>query len=108
VDVFAPGEDILSTIPGNKYERDSGTSMASPVVAGLAALIMSYYPQLSAADVKAIILASATRYTSQQVAKPGAKPGDALVPFGTLSATGGIVNAYAALQMAAQVAATRH
>jgi subtilisin family serine protease len=105
VDVFAPGEDIKSTIPGNKYQRDSGTSMASPVVTGLAALIMSYYPNLTAADVKRIILASATRYTAQMVAKPGAKDGDPLVPFGSLSATGGIVNAYSALQMAAKESA---
>ncbi len=107
VDVFAPGEDILSTIPGNKYERDSGTSMASPVVAGLAALIMSYYPSLSAADVKRIILQSATRYPAQMVARPGAKDGDPLVPFGSLSVTGGIVNAYAALQLAASAAAAK-
>ena len=52
VDVFAPGVDILSTVPGNQYERDSGTSMAAPVVSGLAALIMGYYPNLTAADVK--------------------------------------------------------
>lgn len=102
VDVFAPGEAIKSTIPGNKFERDDGTSMASPVVAGLAALIMSYYPKLSAADVKRIILASASRYPAQMVARPGAKEGDPLVPFGTLSVTGGIVNAYAALQLAAK------
>lgn len=107
VDVFAPGEDILSTIPGNKYERDSGTSMASPVVAGLAALIMSYYPNLSAADVKRIILQSATRYPAQMVARPGAKDGDPLVPFGSLSVTGGIVNAYAALKLAASEAAAK-
>ncbi len=107
VDVFAPGEDILSTIPHNKYERDSGTSMASPVVTGLAALIMSYYPNLTAADVKGIILKSATSYSAQRVAKPGAGPGDPLVPFGSLSVTGGIVNAYAALQMAARMSATK-
>jgi subtilisin family serine protease len=100
VDVFAPGEDILSTIPGNKYERDSGTSMAAPMVTGLAALMLSYYPDLTAADVKRIILQSASRYPSQMVTKPGAGADAALVPFGTLSATGGIVNAYAALRMA--------
>jgi subtilisin family serine protease len=107
VDVFAPGEDILSTIPHDKYERDSGTSMASPVVTGLVALIMSYYPNLSVADVKGIILQSATSYATQRVAKPGAKPGDPLVPFGSLSVTGGIVNAYAALQLAAKQSAAK-
>ena len=100
VDVFAPGEDILSTIPGNKYQRDSGTSMAAPMVTGLAALMLSYYPNLSAADVKRIILQSASRYPSQMVTKPGTGADATLVPFGTLSATGGIVNAYAALRMA--------
>ncbi|HEY5219585.1 MAG TPA: S8 family serine peptidase [Gemmatimonadaceae bacterium] len=107
VDVFAPGEDILSTIPGNKYERDSGTSMASPVVTGLAALIMSYYPNLTAADVKRIIMQSSTSYAAQMVAKPGSEPGAPLVPFGSLSVTGGIVNAYAALKMAAAQSASR-
>src|SRR5688572_12538513 len=61
VDVFAPGVDIYSTLPGGGYKKNSGTSMASPVVAGLAALIMSYYPTLTAADVKRVILESATR-----------------------------------------------
>ncbi len=107
VDVFAPGVDILSTIPGNKFERDQGTSMASPVVAGLAALIMSYYPNLTATEVRDVILQSATRYATQRVAKPGAKEGDPLVPFGSLSVTGGIVNADAALQMAAKVSAAK-
>ncbi len=107
VDVFAPGVDILSTIPGNKFERDQGTSMASPVVAGLAALIMSYYPKLTATDVRRIIIGSATRYSKQMVARPGSKEGDPLVPFGSLSETGGIVNAYAALRMAAQMSAAK-
>lgn len=97
VDVFAPGVAILSTVPGNKYERADGTSMAAPVVTGLAALIWDYYPRLSAARVKQIILASAMRYPTQMVIKPGTK--DEMVPFGTLSATGGIVNAYAAFRL---------
>jgi subtilisin family serine protease len=99
VDVFAPGVDILSTVPGNQYEKDSGTSMAAPVVTGLAALILSYYPDLTAADLKRIILASATRYTNQMVVRPGAANGERAA-FGTLSSTGGVVNAYTALQMA--------
>jgi subtilisin family serine protease len=101
VDVFAPGVDILSTVPGGGYEQESGTSMAAPVVSGLAALIMAYYPDLSAADVKRIILESATKRGQQMVIKPGTD--GEKVPFGSLSATGGIVNAYAALQMAEQM-----
>ncbi len=102
VDVFAPGMDILSTVPGNRYERDSGTSMAAPVVTGLAALLLDYYPNLSAADLKRIILASATRYADREVVRPGSQ--GTHVPFGTLSSTGGIVNAYAALKMAESAA----
>jgi subtilisin family serine protease len=100
VDVFAPGVDILSTIPGG-YERDSGTSMATPVVSGLAALIMSYFPNLTAADVKRIILASATRHDQTVI-----RPGGGTAPFSSLSVTGGIVNAYDAIKMAQQ-ASTR-
>jgi len=101
VDVFAPGVDILSTVPGG-YERDSGTSMAAPVVTGLAALLMDYFPNLTAADVKRIILASAVRHTGAVQ-----KPGGGSVPFGDLSATGGIVNAYAAVKMAMEQAGVR-
>lgn len=100
VDVFAPGEDILSTVPGNQYQRLSGTSMAAPVVSGLAALIMDYYPSLTAGDVKKIIMASVTKLGDQQVQQPG---DGGKVPFGTLSVTGGIVNAYNAIQMAEQI-----
>ncbi len=101
VDLFAPGVDILSSVPGDKYERDSGTSMAAPVVTGVAALVMAYYPELSAFDVKRILLSSATRHPDQMVKKPGSRSDK--VPFGTLSVTGGIVNAYGALKMAAGV-----
>lgn len=97
VDVFAPGVDILSAAPGSKYERQSGTSMAAPVVSGIAAVLMSYYPQLTAADVKRIIVQSAARFGSQKVARPG---DGSMVSFGSLSSTGGIVNLYNAVKMA--------
>ena len=58
VDIFAPGVDIYSSMPSNKYKSQSGTSMASPVVAGIASLIFSYFPKLSAKKVKEIILES--------------------------------------------------
>jgi subtilisin family serine protease len=103
VDVFAPGDNILSTAPGNGYEAASGTSFAAPVVSGIAALIMAYSPELSAADVRKAILDSATRLPDTMVAKPG---GDGeMVRFGELSATGGVVNAHAALKLAAELAA---
>ena len=98
VDVFAPGVDILSTDVGGGTVRESGTSMAAPVVSGLAALIMSYYPKLTAADVKRIIMASAVPYRDVMVVQPGSD--DRTVPFGSLSSTGGVVNAYTAIRMA--------
>jgi len=107
VDVFAPGEDVLSTMPGGEYKREDGTSMAAPVVSGLAALIMAYYPQLTAADVKQVILQSTTSHADQMVMLPGSGPAGQKVPFGTLSRTGGIVNAFAALRMAEQLAAKK-
>jgi subtilisin family serine protease len=105
VDVFAPGVDIYSTVPGNRYEENSGTSMAAPVVTGLAALIMAYYPELDATEVRRAILDSATKYTDLQVRGPGenARP----MRFGDLSATGGVVNAYSALQAAERMAAAK-
>ena len=103
VDVFAPGVDILSTVPGNDYARESGTSMAAPVVSGLAALLMDYYPNLTAGDIKRIIMTSVSRHSDQQVVRPGAEPGQSKVPFGALSVSGGIVNAYNAIKMAEEV-----
>lgn len=99
VDVFAPGVSILSTVNDQTYARIDGTSMAAPVVSGVAATLLSYFPELTAVQVKEIILASATRYADQQVQVPG---GDERVPFGQLSDTGGIVNLYNAVQMAQQ------
>src|SRR5690606_11874042 len=98
VDVFAPGVDILSTIPDGEYEANSGTSMAAPVVSGVAALIMSHYPDLTAAEVRQIILDSATRRPDLEVTVPGGESGT--IRFEDLSVTGGVVNAYEALRLA--------
>jgi subtilisin family serine protease len=100
VDVFAPGVDINSTVPGSKYEKLSGTSMAAPVVAGLAALIRSYYPKLTAVQVKDIILKSVVKVNQSVQIKT--ETDTKTVPFSELSVTGGIVNAYDALKLAAE------
>jgi subtilisin family serine protease len=105
VDVFAPGDDIYAPIPGGKFKKESGTSMASPVVAGLSALLMSYYPTLTASDVKRIVLESVTKLPDQVVIRPG--EGNVKVKFGELSTTGGIVNAYNAIKMAEQLTVVR-
>ena len=97
VDVFAPGVDIFSSVPDNTYKKESGTSMAAPMVTGLAALIWSYYPNLKASDIKKIIMESATKYTDEIVSLPGQESKSG---FGKLSKTGGVINAYNALKMA--------
>ncbi len=96
VDVFAPGKDIYSTVPGSKYENNSGTSMASPVVAGVAAVLKSYFPRLTYADIKRIIMQSATPYQTK-VRRPESTD---TVAFASLSKSGGIVNLYEAVKLA--------
>lgn len=105
VDVFAPGALIYSSVPQSEYQNSQGTSMAAPVVTGLAALVMAYYPELSPAEVKAVILDSATRYPGE-VLRPGAEEGER-IGFPELSTSGGIVNAYAALRLAEERAAAK-
>jgi subtilisin family serine protease len=99
VDVFAPGVQIYSSTPGSHYEYFSGTSMASPVVAGLAALIREYYPKLTALQVKDIILKSVVKVDHPVFVKDGSGKKE-LVPFSAICVSGGVVNVYNALQLA--------
>lgn len=100
VDVFAPGVNINSTVPDNGYKLENGTSMAAPVVAGLAALIRSYFPKLTAVQVKEIILKSVTKVNQPVKYLKGADV--VSVPFSDLCVTGGIVNAYEAIKLASK------
>ena len=97
VDLFAPGVQIYSTVPNNDYEDLQGTSMACPATAGVAALIMSYYPDLTADQVKNILKESTRKFDGLKVTKPGSAEE---VPFAQLSSTGGLVNAYEAVLLA--------
>ena len=100
VDVFAPGVKIYATVPGgNTYADLQGTSMASPVVAGTAAFLLSYYPNLTAQQVKYIIENSATTSIGE-VTNPGS---GATVAFAQLSKTGGLLNAAEAVRLAEQI-----
>lgn len=100
VDVFSPGVKIYSTLPGSSYGNQQGTSMASPVTAGLAALILSYYPELTAIQVKDIIQKSVTPVADLKVFKPSKEGEEELLSFSGLSRSGGIINAAEALKMA--------
>ena len=101
VDVFAPGDDIYSTMPENEYEFQGGTSMAAPMVSGLATLIRSHYPQLSAVQVKNIIMESGIKPKLNVIV---AGDPENVLPFEQLSKSGKMVNAYNALIMAEKVA----
>lgn len=99
VDVFAPGVKIYSTLPGrSSYGFLKGTSMASPVVAGIAAVIRSYFPDLSARQVKYAIEKSAVQDTTIEVIKPGTKEE---IKMTALCTSGGFVNAFYAVKIAA-------
>ncbi|WP_202702573.1 S8 family serine peptidase [Flavobacterium sp. UGB4466] len=100
VDLFAPGEEIYTTAKNNAYESDSGTSLAAPMVSGTAALIWSYYPKLTAAEVKQIILDSGTAYDIEVIV-PGTE--DKKVPFSELSKSGKVLNVYNAMKLAEKV-----
>ncbi len=107
VDLFAPGTEIYSTTPDNEYKNLQGTSMASPVVAGCAALIRAYYPQLSAEQVKDVLMKSVTKVNGkmplpldddQQESEKKVKPKK--IKYSKLCKSGGIVNVYNAAKLA--------
>lgn len=100
VDIYAPGVQIYSTVPGSKYEFMDGTSMASPVVSGVAALVLSYYPELTAKELKTILIDSAHDLGKLKVKIPGGGKKSKKVRFETLSTSGKIINVYKALELA--------
>ncbi len=101
VDVFAPGVNIYSTLPGgDKYGNLNGTSMATPVVAGVAALILEYYPTLTPQQVKMAIEKSAVA-PAEKVKVPGTKE---MKMLSDISVSGGLLNAYEAVKYASTIA----
>jgi len=103
VDIFAPGADVYTTTVDHAYKFSDGTSYASPIVAGVAALIRSYYPSLTAPEVKQILMDSSVKYDILVDVPTEENPEQQLL-FSELSKSGGIVNAYNALLMAEQMA----
>ncbi|MDN3675542.1 S8 family peptidase [Flavobacterium branchiarum] len=102
VDVFAPGEEIYATIPNNKYKYLQGTSMAAPNAAGVAALIRSYYPGLTAPQVKHILMNSGVLLPEMVFLGENPNPEEKPVAVSSAesSKTRRMVNAYNALLMA--------
>ena len=99
VDIFAPGDEIFSTLPNSNYGVEGGTSMAAPAVAGMAALIRSLYPQLTAVQVKGIILDSGLSIPMK------VRVGEEELFLAEFCVSGKIANLYTALLLAEQVAA---
>jgi subtilisin family serine protease len=85
-------------MPGSKYKENDGTSMAAPVVSGLAALIWSHYPQFTALQVKDIIMKSVT--IVEQKVKIKEDGDNKRVLLSEISVSGGVVNVYNALLLA--------
>ena len=97
VDVFAPGVKLNSTVPDGGYRAMSGTSMASPVVAGVAAVLRSYFPTLTAQQVRDVIMDSSIK-SDTKFNKPGSDKEE--VTLSELCKTGGMVSLYEAVKLA--------
>jgi subtilisin family serine protease len=102
VDIFAPGVDIESLAPESKYDIGDGTSFSAPVVSGVAALVLSYYPNLTCVELKEIILNSSLNFSKEKIFLPSDNyySKRKKSKFGKLSSTGGLVSAYEALKLA--------
>ncbi len=97
VDIFAPGMNIYTAATNNRYKSADGTSLASPVAAGIAALLKSYFPDLTPQELISIITTSGSPLT-KEVNQPGDE--EKKVKFSGLSSSGRIINAYEAVKMA--------
>lgn len=100
VDLFAPGVKIYSTQPGNIYGRNDGTSFSSPIVSGIAALIRSYFPSLTAPEIISILNHTVTSLKGTSTCLPGPEKNSGTIEWTSLCKTAGIVNAYTAIQAA--------
>jgi cell wall-associated protease len=97
VDLFAPGVGIYSTTPGNLYQTLNGTSMATPEVAGIVALLISRFPLYETSEIRNAVLKNTTQYPNLVVNIPGSN-GMSQISFSELSRSGGIVNTNLALE----------
>ena len=108
VDIFAPGEYIYSTVLNNEYGKLSGTSMAAPIVSGVAALIWNYFPELTMEQVKQAILEGTESWKGRRVTLPHEgrfkiSVGSQGVNFEELCASGGVLNALNAVKLAEEM-----
>ena len=103
LDIFAPGVQIYSAKPDNTYEFADGTSMAAPVVAGVAALVKSYFPEISGVELREILIESSNKYPELKVLLPDPNYQQSkTTKFKKLSNSSGVVNAYNAVKLASE------
>ena len=106
LDLYAPGTDIYSSYMGDTYQKGTGEGMASATVAGVAALVKSYFPKLTGSQIRDILLKSVTSRKGVEVEKGirvNDSPSQDLFLFDDLCISGGIVNAYQAILEAEKV-----
>ena len=100
------GKKFTQPQPKNKYKFDSGTSLASAITSGVAALLYSHYPNLTASEVKHILMDSGLEFNIE-VNTPSKEDKDKTIPFNQLSKSGKIINAYNALIMADSISKSK-
>jgi subtilisin family serine protease len=108
VDLFAPGHNLLMCAPGDKYKTASGTSFAAPMVSGAAALLRSYYPNFTASEIKDILLESSEKKDSKVLLPGTSGKNKKIVPFSSLSQSGGLLDVYNAILLAEQKSKTKN
>jgi subtilisin family serine protease len=103
VDLFAPGAEMYTTYTGNTYRGGTGTGLAAATVAGVAALVKTYYPKLNGAQLRDLLMRCVSSRKGVEVEKGilvDGKPTQDLFLFDDLCVSGGIVNARQALEEA--------
>lgn len=106
VDLYAPGTNIYSSYMGDTYQKGTGEGLSCATVAGVAALLKSYFPKLTGAQIRDILLKSVTSRKGVEVEKGirvNGNPSQDLFLFDDLCISGGIVNAYQAIEEAAKI-----
>lgn len=103
VDLLAPGENVRSTAPEGGYDTAQGTSIAAPVVSGVAALLRSLYPDLSAREVRDILIRTVTPFPADEMPAPGRSKAPRMIRGRQVCLAGGILNAQAALEEASKI-----
>ena len=95
VNVFAPGNEIYSTVPNGKYEYLQGTSMASPVVAGAAAVLLAYMPTLKPEQIIESLVKTVNKSEVNAMIDSNINN-----KFDLISESGGVIDVYKAAQYA--------